>query len=72
MGSKDRIGKVLSNVNVGGEELIGLGLEHFLSEQDPDHVEFTQHPNGYTIKVKTDEENIEKARQIWQEHVDKK
>lgn len=54
------------------ESFLSKGLQLFMRRQKPENVEFVVHPNGWSIRVKTDEEKIEEAREFWENHVEDK
>lgn len=69
MGEQSRFEKLVSKVPVDNDKLIGQAVGWFITKQEPDNVEFTEYPNGYTIEVRTDKENAAQARKFWEEHV---
>lgn len=52
------------------QTLLGQGMSWFISNQEPEKVEFVCAKNGYIIRVATDEENIEDAKQFWEQNVE--
>jgi len=63
---------ILNNIGVDKETVISEGLSFFLKKQDPDDVEFVAADNGWALKVRTNEENTEKAKKFWEEDVQPK
>lgn len=56
------------------EEVLSSALTLFVRRQNPEKVKFVKHRNegevvGYSIKVKTSEENTEDALEFWKEYV---
>lgn len=66
------INSILSGVNLSKEEVISKGVAYFLSSQDPDEIEFVSAGNGWAIRVRTDEESTEKAKDFWERHISPK
>lgn len=69
MAEQSRFEKLVSKVPVDNDKLIGQAVGWFITKQEPDNVEFTEYPNGYTIEVRTDKGNATEAREFWEEHV---
>lgn len=63
---------ILNRTNVGWKQLLSRGLRVFIAEQEPEDVNFVRHPNGWSIQVKTDEDNIEEAQEFWQDNIEGK
>jgi hypothetical protein len=51
------------------EDILSMGLSHFIREQEPKSTEFEKVANGYVLKVRTDERNAQEAKQFWQNYV---
>lgn len=64
--------QIISMTPVSVDRAIGSGISYFINQQEPENVEFVKGTNGYAIRVETDEENAEEARQFWEEVVDPK
>lgn len=69
MADKSRFMQLVEKVPVDNDKLIGQAVSWFITQQEPDDVDFTQYQNGYTIEVRTDSENAEKAREFWEDYV---
>jgi len=67
VGSLDQL---LNFAPVSREKAISLGMQHFLRDQEPEDVEFVAHPNGYSLQIKTDEENVQKAKEFWEKNIE--
>lgn len=65
-----RLDGILNNSPIDTNKLFAKGLSMFLEEQDPDGVEFTAHPNGWRITVKTDPESVKQAKEFWDENIE--
>jgi len=63
---------IVSMLPVGWEKVLGQGMGFFINQQEPEWVEFEKVANGYVIKVATDEESSQDAREFWEEFVDDK
>lgn len=61
--------KLVEKVPVDNDKLVGQAVSWFISQQEPDDVDFTQYKNGYAIEVRTDKENAEDAREFWENFV---
>jgi hypothetical protein len=70
--------RYMDRFGVSWEKLLSSGLSFFISEQDPEKVVFKVHTDnedritGYSIQVKTDEDNVREAKEFWEEHVEGK
>lgn len=68
----------IQKLGVDWERVLSSGLSLFIKEQDPKKVVFKVHTNdeekvtGYSIQVKTDEENVRDAKEFWEKHVETK
>lgn len=69
MGDKSRFMVLVEKVPVDNDKLIGQAVSWFIGKQQPEDVEFTQYPNGYTIEVRTEKESAKQAREFWEEYV---
>lgn len=54
---------------VGWQNALSSALGYYITRQDPEKVEFEKVKNGYVIKVETDDESAEEAKEFWQNHV---
>lgn len=61
--------KYVGMLPVDEDTLVAEGINFFISSQDPDNVEFEAAENGYAIKVYTDKENVDKAKDFWTDNV---
>lgn len=52
------------------DKLIGQAVGWFLKKQDPDQIEFVKRANGYQIKVYCGEDEVDEAREFWEENID--
>jgi len=65
----------LSKFGVDWEDVLSSGLSFFITKQDPEKVKFKVHTNkqeeitGYSIQVKTDEDNVKDAKDFWENNV---
>jgi hypothetical protein len=66
------LNQLMKFVPVDEEKVISLGLQHFLRNQDPENVDFVSYPNGWALEIKTDEDNVEDARQFWEDNIEGK
>jgi hypothetical protein len=68
----------IDKLGVDWEDVLSSGLSLFIKEQDPDKVVYKVHTDsdenitGYSIQVKTDEENVKEAKDFWENHVEPK
>lgn len=67
--SDSRFESLVSRTPWSWEKVLAWGLSWFISEQEPDEVEFEMVSNGYVLKVKTDDQNSMEAAKFWKEHV---
>jgi hypothetical protein len=66
--------RLMSRLPYSWEKILGMGISFFLREQDPDNVEFNirvseDEPVGWEIRVETDKQNVEEAKDFWINHV---
>jgi len=52
------------------DTMVGKGIGYFIRQQKPESVEFVKAPNGWMIKVRTREANVEEAQEFWKEYVE--
>lgn len=69
MVGRDSLSNALGGTNFGWEQLLSKGMTVFLKQQDPEEVNFVEHPNGWSIQVKTDPESIKEAKEFWEENI---
>ncbi len=69
MSSNDGIMKYVSMLPVDKDKLVSEGINFFISSQDPENVEFEAARNGYAIKVYTDKNNVDEAKEFWRNNV---
>lgn len=69
MVSSSKFETLVNRMPVDNDKLIGQAVSWFISQQDPDKVEFTKYKNGYHVKVYTDEKNAQGAAEFWNENV---
>lgn len=62
--------RLLSSLPVSKDKMVGMGMQHFISEMEPDDVKFVVHPNGFSIQVKTSEEKVQAATEFWQNSIE--
>lgn len=68
----------VNKFGVSWERLLSSGLSLFIKEQQPEKVVFKVHTDdnqditGYSIQVKTDEENVREAKEFWEKNVETK
>ena len=65
-----RFEKLIDRLPMDKDKVIGQAVSWFISKQDPNSVQFKQYDNGYEIKVYTDPENADEAKEFWEENVD--
>lgn len=61
--------QLVEKVPVDNDKLIGQAVSWFISKQQPEDVDFTQYQNGYTIEVRTSQDEAAEARKFWEEYV---
>jgi hypothetical protein len=64
--------KIINKLPVDNDNILGLGLQYFISNQDPEEVRFVEYNNGYAIEIATDEDNVDEARGFWEEYIQDK
>lgn len=69
MGDESRFTKLVNRAPIDNDKLIGQAVSWFIKKQNPDEVDFTAYENGYEIKVFSDEEASEEAKDFWEEYV---
>lgn len=69
MGNSSRFAKLVEKAPVDNDKLIGQAVSWFIQKQEPEDVEFTKYKNGYTVEVRTSEENANEAKEFWEENV---
>lgn len=72
-----RFKAIVSSLPYPWQKVFSWGLTFFISEQEPDKVKFKAHTDngdvvGWSIQVKTSEENVEEAKEFWEEYVEPK
>lgn len=66
--------KIVKRVPYSLDRIMGSGISFFIKEQEPDDVEFNVRvedgePIGWEIRVETDKDNVEEAKDFWIENV---
>ncbi len=64
--------KYVSMLPVSPEKLVGSAISWYLKKQDPDDVTLDLYRNGYSITIKTDDENVKEMKEFWREFVEPK
>ena len=78
MSGHELFSRYMGRFGVSWQSLLSSGLSFFITEQDPEKVVFKVHTNsvnevtGYSIQVKTDEDNVRQAKEFWEDHVEEK
>jgi 3-deoxy-D-manno-octulosonate 8-phosphate phosphatase KdsC-like HAD superfamily phosphatase len=72
MGDNSRFMKYVRMLPVPVDTVLSEGITFFITDQNPERVEFEAADNGYAIKVYTDRQNVEEAKEFWQNQVDPK
>jgi hypothetical protein len=68
----------IQKLGVDWQRVLSSGLSLFIKEQEPRKVVFKVHTKddenvtGYSIQVKTDEENVREAKEFWETNVEPK
>lgn len=63
---------VLNKLSLDKDDIVSEGVAHFLGAQDPEEVVFVRASNGWAIKVITDEESTDTAKEFWESNVQPK
>jgi len=66
--------KIMGRLPYSVDNMLASGISFFIREQEPESVEFNirvenGEPVGWEIRVLTDEENVEEAKDFWIENV---
>lgn len=69
MSEDSRFSKMIDRLPVDNDKLIGQAVSWFISKQDPDTVQFTKYENGWQIKVYTESDAADKAKEFWEQYV---
>jgi hypothetical protein len=72
MGNGRDFEALMSKLPFDKDTILSKGMSWFISNQDPENVEFKKASNGYQITVYTDEENAQDALDFWKNHVEPK
>jgi hypothetical protein len=64
--------KYVNMLPVSPEKLVGSAISWYLKKQDPDDVTLDLYRNGYSITIKTDDENVKEMKEFWREFVEPK
>lgn len=60
---------LVSIIPVEWETILSKGISWFISNQDPEGVDFERGKNGWRITVITDNENSQEAKEFWNNYV---
>lgn len=63
------IDKILAVTGYSWEELVGKGIIELADRSDAKKVKFKRVGNGFRISIACDKESVDKAEQIWDNHV---
>jgi len=66
--------KIVSRLPYSLDKMLASGISFFIKEQEPERVEFNVRvengePVGWEIRVRTDEQNVEEAKDFWIDNV---
>lgn len=75
MGRSNRFQALINRLPIPVDDVIGMGMSHFITEQEPEEVKFVVltkegEVSGYAIEVKTDKKNVKEAKDFWTEEVE--
>ena len=70
-----RFERIIDKLPYSADDIIGQAISYFLKEQDPDRVRWEvildgEDVVGWSVKIKTDKENVEEAKDFWKDNVD--
>lgn len=70
MSDGSRFEKLINRLPGDNDKLIGQAVSWFIKKQSPDEVNFTKYGNGYEIKVYTNSDSADEAKDFWESYVD--
>lgn len=65
----DAVGKILSVTGYSWQELVGMGIVKLCDSCNAKKVRFKRVGNGFRISIACDDEAVDEAEQIWDNHV---